>query len=73
LIITADSAFFEILNFQNHKYNKETIIFNTISKKVKAFLNNAWVDYSNKASSNNSIDKSLQYNASYWRTQVQVM
>ncbi|MCU7618433.1 hypothetical protein NZ698_14630 [Chryseobacterium sp. PBS4-4] len=42
-----------------------TIIFNTVSKKVKAFLNNAWVDYSNEASTNNSVDTSLQNSAAF--------
>ncbi len=37
-----------------------TIIFNTVSKKVKVFINDSWVDYSNEASTNSAIDTSLQ-------------
>lgn len=42
-----------------------TIIFNTVSKKVKVYINDGWIDYSNEASSNNTIDVSLQNNAAY--------
>jgi len=37
-----------------------TFIFNTVTKKVKAYANDRWVDYSNEASTNNPIDTSLQ-------------
>ncbi|MFN1218999.1 hypothetical protein ACKW6Q_18685 [Chryseobacterium kwangjuense] len=42
-----------------------TIIFNTVSKKVKVYINDRWIDYSNEASSNNAIDTSLQNNPAY--------
>lgn len=42
-----------------------TIIFNTVSKKVKVYVNNSWLDYSNEASTNNAIDTSLQTDPKY--------
>lgn len=42
-----------------------TIIFNSLSKKVKVYANNSWVDYSNEAASNNTIDTGLQNDVRY--------
>ncbi|WP_080779925.1 hypothetical protein [Chryseobacterium phocaeense] len=42
-----------------------TIIFNNVERKIKAFVNNQWVDYSNEAGTNNGIDNSLQNNPLY--------
>lgn len=37
-----------------------TVIFNAVTKKVKVYANDRWIDYSNEASTNNPIDTSLQ-------------